>query len=120
MLFLDTGSSIFQFVQVSIIFGVVIVICILVTRFIGNYQKGVTMNTGMQVIQTARIANNKYLQVVKIGERYVVLGISKDNITMLMELSKEEADSLAPKKNGSFSKSLGDIMSKMKDSFPKR
>ena len=120
MLFLDTGSSVFQFVQVSIIFGAVIIICILVTRFVGNYQKGVTMNSGIQVVQTARLTNNKYLQVVKIGDRYVVLGISKDNITMLLELDPEEIDSILPKKNSSFSKSLGDIMSRTKDSFPKR
>ena len=120
MLFLTAGSSVLQFVQVTLIFGVVLIACIFVTRFVGNYQKGVTMNSNMQVIQMIKIGNNKFLQVVKVGDRYLVLGLSKDYITMLIEISEEEARKLEKKNTPPVGTAFSDIVNRFKDSLPKR
>lgn len=42
------------------------------------------------VIETFKLTTNKYIQIVKAGEKYLVIGIAKDTITMLTELSEEE------------------------------
>ena len=60
------------------------------TRFVGNYQKARSVNRNFEVIETYRITNGKYLQIVKIGEKYIVIGIGKDNITSICELSADD------------------------------
>lgn len=44
----------------------------------------------MELVETLRISNTKYLQIVKVGERYLVMAICKDTVTMLTELEKDE------------------------------
>ena len=43
-----------------------------------------------QVVDTIRIANNKLVQVIKMGDVYLVIAVAKDNVTMLAKLTEEE------------------------------
>ncbi len=83
-------ESIAQFLTVLLVFIFVLVLCYLTTRFIGGYQKTQMNNRNFEVIETMRIANGKFLQIVKVGARYVVIGISKDSITTVCELTEDE------------------------------
>ncbi len=55
------------------------------TGGIKNFKSG-----GLKVIQGLFIGPNQSLQLVKIYDRYVVLGVCKDRISLIMELSEEE------------------------------
>ena len=44
----------------------------------------------MELIETLRISNNKYLQIVKIGSKYLCMAVCKDTVTMLVELGEED------------------------------
>ena len=44
----------------------------------------------MEVMETLRISNNKYLQIVRAGEKYFCMAVCKDTVTMLGEIQKEE------------------------------
>ena len=50
----------------------------------------------MHIVETMRIANDKYIQIVKLADRYVALGVCKDSINLLCELDpasiKEQAE----------------------------
>ncbi len=84
-------ESFVQFVTMLIIFVLVLAATYATTRFIANYQKGAAgAGKNIQVIETFRLTTNKYIQIIKTGEKYLVIGIGKDTITMLAELSKEE------------------------------
>ena len=48
-----------------------------------NYQKGATNSGKIEIIDTCKISTNKYIQIVRIGERYVALAISNDQVTNL-------------------------------------
>lgn len=86
----DRAESFTQFLTVILVFVLVLALTYFTTRFVGNYQKARTGSGNFEVIETYRITNGKYLQIVKIGEKYVVIGIGKDNITSICELSADD------------------------------
>ena len=117
------GSSALQLIQVLLIFVFVLAVTYLTTKFIAGHQKGLQQNRSIQILDMAKVANNKYIQIVKVTDKYLVLGISKDNITLLTELSEEEAGKLALSDGGSgkqFSESFNEVLQKVKERLPKR
>ena len=81
-----------QFVTVLILFVFLLGITYLVTKWIANYQKGKTIVGNLEVIETCRITSNKFVQIVRAGSKYLVIGLGKDEIHILSELSEEELD----------------------------
>ena len=105
-------DSFVQFVTVLLLFLIVLFITYGVTRWISGIQKTQMMGRNMEVIDTMRISSTKYLQIVRAGEKYLVIAVCKDTVTMLTELSAEEV-SLGGK-NEVNSLSFREIMDKMK------
>lgn len=89
MMLLST-SGYAQFLTVLIVLVVVLAITALVTKWMANYQKGVSSGRNIEVIETTRVANNKWMQIVRVGNTYKVLAISKENITYLGEVDPSE------------------------------
>lgn len=85
-------DSYLQFMTVLILFVFVLAITYLVTRWIANYQKGKAGMGNLEIIETCRVASNKYIQIVRAGEKYLVIGVGKDEVHMLSELSAIELD----------------------------
>ena len=93
LLALDSSNGInsfAQFLTVLIIFIGVLALTYFTTRWVASYQKGKMMSGNIQVLETFKITQNKYIQIVRIGEHYFAIAIGKDNITMLGELSEDE------------------------------
>ena len=79
-----------QFMTVLILFVFVLGITYVATRWIANYQKGKAAGSNLELIEAMPIANNKYLQIVRAGNKYLVIAIGKDEVHMLTELSQDE------------------------------
>ncbi len=79
-----------QFMTVLILFVFVLAVTYLVTRWIARYQKGRTGTGNLEIVETCRISQNKYVQIIRAGEKYLVVAVGKDEIHMLSELSAEE------------------------------
>lgn len=112
-----TSSGVDSFIQllsVLIIFAVVLLATYLVTRWIGNFQKKKNMNGNMEVIETYGITNNKHLQIVRVGTVYLLIGISKDNITMLTILDEKQLELLKENENNLTSIKFQDVLEKVK------
>lgn len=115
-------DSIVQFLTTLIIFIFVIVICILTTKFIGNFNKQQFSNKNVKVIETIRITNNKFIQLLAIGEVYLVISVCKDQIAILSQLTKEELPDLELSQmvtanmgiSEAFKDSFGSILDKLK------
>lgn len=78
-----------QFITVLVVFVLVLGVTALVTRWIANYQKQQNVNVNVEVIETTRIANNKYIQIVRLGKTYVAIAVCKDTVTQLCEIPEE-------------------------------
>lgn len=83
-------DSYLQFMTVLILFVSVLVVTYLVTRWIANYQKSRAGSSNLEIIETCRISSNKYIQIVRAGEKYLVIAVGKDEVHMLSELSAVE------------------------------
>lgn len=104
-----------QFLTVLIIFFIVLGLTYFTTRFVGNYQKMQGFNRNFEPVETLRIGNNKFLQIVRVGKRYFLIAIGKDDINMLSELSEEDLDlnADAPAMNDRFRQMLETAREKM-------
>lgn len=86
------ADSYLQFFTVLLLFVFVLAITWFVTRWIANYQRGMTVHGNLEVIDTCRVAPNKYVQIVRVGSRYLVIAIGKDEVHMLAELGEDELE----------------------------
>ena len=97
MLALASGAGSYaQFITVLLIFVAVLGVTAWTTRWIANYQTRQSANENIQVIETTRIANNKYIQIIRAGGKYMVIAVCKDTVTMLGEIPGEQLKETAP------------------------
>lgn len=83
-------TSTLQLIGTVVVFVIVVAACYFVTRFVGAKQLAQQKNSNFLVLDTFRLAQNKYLQIIQIGKRYFVIAISKENISVISELAKED------------------------------
>ena len=84
-------NSYLQFLSILILFIFVLGITWATTRWIAKIQKGqMSGGTNLEVIETQRLANNKYIQIVRAGSKYLVIAQGKDEVHFLTELDAEE------------------------------
>jgi flagellar protein FliO/FliZ len=86
-----TADSYIQFISVLIIFVVVLVVTYFVTKYIAGYQKEKGNLGNIEIIETEKITTSKYIQIVRLGNKYMAIAVGKDEITALCEV---DADSL--------------------------
>lgn len=98
MLLTGRVDSAAQFITVLILFVIVLAITAFTTRWIAGYQKQQNLNSNIEVIDTQRIANGKYIQIIRLGEKYIAVAVCKDTVTMLTEVHQEQ---LLSKETGS-------------------
>ena len=90
ILALNTVNNFTQFLSLLIIFVFVLAITYFTTKFIANYQKGKLNDSNIKVLEGARITQKQFIQIVQIGKKYYALGISKDNMTVICEIPKDD------------------------------
>ena len=83
-------DSYIQFMTVLILFVLVLGIAYAVTRWIAKTQQGRVTAGNLEVIETCRITSNKYVQIIRAGDKYLVIAVGKDEIHMLAQLSVDE------------------------------
>lgn len=116
MLLVSTSKidSVAQLLTVILLFVVVLGATWLTTRYVAGVQKGKMRGSNFEVIDTFRLTQNKFVQILRIGKRYMAVAVCKDTVTVLRELDESEIvfhDSDLSKKAVSFE----DIFNKAKD-----
>lgn len=90
-MFLLAGSNgVLELFGVMIIFILILVACYYTTKWISKSDIVNRSAHNISVLETYRIAPGKVIQIVKTGKKYIVIGVSKDHIDMLTELSEDE------------------------------
>lgn len=84
-------KSIGQLICSVLLFLFVLFLAYAAARFAGSFQSNVlNRHSNIQVIEAFRLSNNKMVEIVKIGNRYLALAVCKDSITVLSELDESE------------------------------
>lgn len=86
----STMDSYVQFITVLILFVFVLAVTYVTTRWIANYQKEKAAGGNLEIVEAMRVGNNKYIQIVRAGSKYLVIGVGKDEIHVLGELCEDE------------------------------
>ena len=74
----------------------------------------------LMVLETIRIANGKFLQLVKAGDQYFVIAVGKDEVTKITELTEDQLSVQTSNDMKNSQESFQEILSKLKDHFPKK
>ena len=109
-----------RFLTVLLIFVFVLVITQLTTRYVANYQKNRLGGGTIRLLESARLNNNAYIQLVNIAGRVLVLAVAKDNISVICELTEEEYNSFSSSDDFACASKAGtfkDILSKAKENL---
>ncbi|TCK97904.1 flagellar protein FliO/FliZ [Natranaerovirga hydrolytica] len=89
-----TGSSsiniYLQLIFLLFVFFGILVAAYFATRWLGNMQLQQSKGKNMQLIEVLRISNNKTVHLIKIGERYFAMSVSKDSVTKIAEFNNDE------------------------------
>ena len=85
-----TFSSSLELFGLIILFILIIIASFFVTKFIGTKQLGRQGKSNFKVIDNYRISQNKVIQILKVGEKYLVISICKDTIQVLTELTQNQ------------------------------
>ncbi|MBD5477129.1 MAG: flagellar biosynthetic protein FliO [Lachnospiraceae bacterium] len=100
-----------QFLTVLVIFVFVLMITYWVTKWTAGYQKGQTANANMEILETIRLSNNKLVQIIRVGRKYLAVAICKDTVTMLTEIP--EQDLIFSDQNSNKMQGFKEILEKM-------
>ncbi len=119
----STLRSLGQLVWVLMLFVLVLLLTLLTTRWIAKYQQGQLHNQNLKLLETLRVSTNGYIQIIKAGDVYLVIAVSKDHIEKLAEIPKEQLHADAAEPTGQkidMAESFHDILDKVKHHLPKK
>lgn len=84
-------KSIGELICAIVLFLFVLFLAYLAARIAGSFQSGiVNKRSNIKVIEVFRLSNNKVIEIVKIGEKYLALAVCKESVTVLAELLADE------------------------------
>ena len=83
-------DSIAQLITAVLIFIFIIVLAYFTTKFTAGFQKSKMVSPNVEIVETFHLAQNKYIQIVRVGTRYYSIVVCKDTVTMLGELDKDD------------------------------
>lgn len=116
-------ESIGQLFSVLAIFIIVLLVTYFVTRWIAGYQQSQMQTRNLKVIETLRLANNKYIQIIEAGDVYLVIALSRDHVEKLAELTKDQLKEISASGaagKDALGESFQEILGKVKEHFPKK
>jgi len=119
------SSSLNNFAEILsllVILVFVLALTYFVTKWIAGYQKGQMSGRNLQMIETLRVTNNKFIQIVRAGDEYLVIAVGKDEMHLLTKLTKEQLEKLpATGSDMEISNySFKEILDKVKEHLPKK
>lgn len=85
-------QNVLELIAVLIVFVFVLAATYYVTKWIGKSGVVQMQSNNIKVIETFKIAQNKYIQIIQLGDKYYSIAVTKDNITFLAALDEEQLD----------------------------
>lgn len=83
-------ENVVRLIAALIIFVFVLVITYGTTRWIGKFQKTYQTGKNIEYVEGFRLSGSKYIQIVRIGKKYVALAVCKDTVTFLADVPEED------------------------------
>lgn len=111
-------NSFVQFMTALLVFVFVVLLTRFSIKWVGKLQKVNSNNKNMEIIETLKLAPNQFAQIIKVGERYFLIGIGKEETTYFAELSEHDLE-LKPSEEAP-QDSFQQLLNKAKERIHKR
>ena len=86
-----TIGNILQLIGLIIVFIIILFATYYVSRWVGKSGLIQNSSSNIRVVETFRLSQTKYLQIIKVGKkRFFLIAVSKDDITYISELNEED------------------------------
>lgn len=91
----DGLSSVMSIITLVLIFIFIVLLAYFTTRFIARYQSNISnKRSNIHILESTRVCNNRFIAIAEICGNYYIIGIGREEITMLDKLDSETADRL--------------------------
>ncbi|MCQ2494981.1 MAG: flagellar biosynthetic protein FliO [Lachnospiraceae bacterium] len=108
--------SVFKLIGLILLCVLIIAASYFTTKFVGKKQMGRYSKSNFKSLDIYRINGNKFLQIIQVGKRYFCISVTKDQVSLLAELSREDIVNWPPEaSNAGFKDVLASIKGKKKD-----
>ncbi|MTI69474.1 MAG: flagellar biosynthetic protein FliO [Firmicutes bacterium] len=87
---MNDNSFFLSFIKLLIALPIVVILAYISLRLSNKYLMKYNKGKNMKIIEKIPLHNKSSLCIAKLGEKYVVLGVSENNIQVLTELSENE------------------------------
>jgi flagellar protein FliO/FliZ len=88
LLTMETLGGIAQFITVLVLFVIVLWVTWAVTKWTASYQKGKGAGGNIEMLESFRIASDKYVQIIRVADKYLAVAVAKDTVTFLAQLDE--------------------------------
>lgn len=109
----STFDNVLELIGLIVVFILILVAAYYCTRMIGKYSYNQGKTGNIEVIETFNISQAKYIQIVKIGNKYVAIAVCKDTVEKLADLSEEDIKIVKKEKNNDESV-FADVLSRIR------
>ena len=84
-------NNILQLIAALFAFVLVLALTYFVTKWIAK-SGAMQSRANIKVIETYKIAPSKYIQIIQIGKKQYAIGVTKEQITYLTELTEDQLE----------------------------
>lgn len=108
----STISNIAELFGLLLVFVLILVLAYYTSKWIGKSSAGMgAKNHNITIIETLRLSQTKYLQIIKVANKYIVIAVSKDHVEYLTEIDGDQLSSFEDVKEAA---SFKEILSKIR------
>ena len=79
-----------QLIALAILFVVTLLLAYVAAKWFSSYQKSKGISGNIEMVETYRLGPNRFIAIVRIGERYFAVAVGKDEMSLLAELKEGE------------------------------
>lgn len=110
-----------ELIKVVVSLALVLGVAYLIFQFLGKRNSLFMRGEFIKIVETTFIASNKSIAIVEVGNRFLILGLAEQNITLLTEITDNQIIDLLKEKSqknfqnqpaDSFANYLGDFLGK--------
>lgn len=90
----STIRNIAELFGLLLVFVLILVLAYYTSKWIGKTGAGMTTkNHNITIIETLRLSQTKYLQIIKIANKYIVIAVSKDHVEYITDIDGDQLKS---------------------------
>lgn len=86
----STLENALQLIGLVIVFIIILAAAYFTSRLVGTSAVSNLKNRNFKVIETYKVAPNRFLQIIEVSGKFIVIGVSKDHIEYITEINADQ------------------------------